>query len=108
MAGEWRRRQRRAKSVPGSVWVVLGGLVLLVALITLFAVRGVRIADLRGHLASAEQAYQAAVSERTALDHRFALRDDLSVIEDEARRQLGWILPGEIRVVFLNRAEEME
>lgn len=107
MAGEWRRRtQRRSKSVPGRVWVALGGFVVLVALITLFSVRGVRIRGLQGRLEGAEQAYQVAVALRVELEQRLAQRDDLSVIEDAARRQLGWILPGEIRAIFVDRTEE--
>jgi cell division protein FtsB len=39
------------------------------------------------------------------LENRLALKDDLSAIEDAAREQLGWVIPGEERVIFIDRPE---
>jgi len=72
----------------------------------LFTVRGIRILDLRGQLQSSLLGYDEAMIERQDLENRLALKDDLASVEDAARELLGWVMPGEERVIFIDRTEE--
>jgi cell division protein FtsB len=83
------------------LWVLLTCLVLLISLASVFAVRGFHILSLRQQIRASLLARDAALVEREALEHQLSLKDDLSAIEDAAREQLRWILPGEVRVVFV-------
>ncbi|MCK4571109.1 hypothetical protein KAT84_04065 [Candidatus Bipolaricaulota bacterium] len=80
--------------------IVLGGLIFL------FTVRGIRIRDLRYQLQSSLLGYEQALVERQDLESQLALKDDLASIEDAARERLGWVMPGEERVIFVDRTEE--
>ena len=75
--------------------------VVALAVVSLFTVRGVRIVQLRLHLQSSLLARDEALIAREALEYQLSLKDDLATIEDVARSELGWILPGEVRVVFV-------
>ena len=99
-----RRRDRAKRST--RLWLLLGGVVVLGALISLFTVRGIHILDLRHQLHSCLLGYDEAMVERQDLEHQLALRDDLAAIEDAARELLGWVMPGEERVIFVDRTEE--
>jgi cell division protein FtsB len=108
MVGGGRARSRsgaylRRPSEPRvrSGWRIIGAFLLLAAVVSLFSYRGARIVSLRRELLATITAQEQAIEQRAALESRLAQRSDPSVIEDEARRQLGWILPGEERVVFL-------
>ena len=81
---------------------MIGALVVAAALGTVFTVRGVRILHLRHRLEASRLAREEALAERNALERQLSLRDDLAAIEDVARSELGWILPGEVRVVFID------
>lgn len=87
-------------------WLLLGCAVVLGALISLFTVRGIRILNLRQQLQCSLLAHDEAMIDRQELDIRLALKDDLGAIEDAAREQLGWMMPGEERVIFVDRARE--
>lgn len=69
-------------------------------------VRGLRIRDLRQQLAASHVVYEQAWIDRAGLENRLASKDSLSAIEDAARQLLGWVLPGEERVIFVKRAAE--
>ncbi len=84
-----------------SVWRIIGAFLLLAAVVSLFSYRGALIVAFRRELLATVTAQEQAIEQRAALEQRLAQRSDPSVIEDEARRQLGWMLPGEERVVFL-------
>ena len=74
----------------------------MVGLVFLFTVRGLRIQDLRQQLQSSQLGYEQALVERQDLERHLALKDNLAAIEDAAREQLGWVMPGEERVVFVD------
>jgi len=60
---------------------------------------------LRHQLASSQAAYEQAWIDRESLEAQLALKDDLSTIEDAVRRKLGWVLPGEERIIFIHPDE---
>jgi cell division protein FtsB len=74
------------------------------SLISLFALRGVRIHTLRHQFESSQLGYGEAMAERQVLESQLALKDNLAAIEDAAREKLGWVLPGEERVIFIDPA----
>jgi len=75
-------------------------------LVFLFTSRGLLVRDLRHQIASSQVAYAQAWVERESLENHLALQDDLSAIEDAARTKLGWVMPGEERVIFIDRTED--
>ncbi|MCK5827696.1 septum formation initiator family protein, partial [Candidatus Bipolaricaulota bacterium] len=97
-----RNRAQRSKGP----WILLCCLLVLGGLASLFIVRGLRIHDLRQQLATSQLDYQQAWIDRDELEDRLASKDDLSAIEEAARQQLGWVLPGEERVIFIRRTDE--
>ena len=102
--GSSHRRNRAQRS--GSRWILLGCAIVLGGLVLLFTSRGLRIRDLRHQMASSQVAYEQAWIERENLENHLALQDDLSAIEDAARIKLGWVMPGEERVIFIGRTED--
>jgi cell division protein FtsB len=104
-AGEYSHRRKRAQR-SRSRWILLGCAMVVGGSLLLFTTRGLRIRDLRQQMASSQIAYKQAWIERENLEAQRASQDDLSAIEDAARSQLGWVLPGEERVIFINRAED--
>ena len=102
--GSSHRRNRAQRS--GSRWILLGCALVLGGLVLLFTSRGLRIRDLRHQMASSQVAYEQAWIERGNLENHLALQDDLSAIEDAVRTKLGWVMPGEERVIFVNRTED--
>lgn len=103
VGGSYRRYRVQRSKRP---WIWLCCLLVLGGLASLFIVRGLRICDLRQQLATAKLDYQQAWIDRAELESQLASKDDLSAIEEAARRQLGWVLPGEERVIFIDRADE--
>jgi len=112
MGGEWhtraaaggssRRRNAQRRRRP---WLLVVGSIALCALLSLFIVRGVRIRGLRQALVSAHDGTTEAMIERQDLERQLALKDDLTAIENAAREQLGWVLPGEERVFFVDPSD---
>ena len=107
MDGGWHNRSsvRRARRTERSLSRLRLAAILVVAvaiggLTSLFAIRGARIVALRHHLQATAVSQREALLEQQALRDRLAQKDDLTAIEDAARERLGWLLPGEIRVVF--------
>ncbi len=100
------RRQDLAQQ--RTLFLLLIGSVLIVGgLISLFTVRGFRILGLRQQLASSLLAYDRAMEERLVLENHLSLQDDLAAIEDAVRDRLGWVKPGEERVIFVDPAEAL-
>lgn len=99
-----RRRDRTGRS--RRLWVLLCCATVLGGLIFLFTVRGIRIRDLRHQLQSSLLGYEEVLIERQDLESQLALKDDLASIENAARERLGWVKPGEERVIFVDRTEE--
>ena len=102
--GVSRRRDRVQRS--RRLWLLLGCVIVLGGLVLLFTVRGIRILDLSRQLQSSLLGYDEAMIEREYLEDRLALKDDLASVEDAARERLGWVMPGEERVIFVDRTEE--
>lgn len=103
--------QRGRMASRRSRWTVAGAILVVLAFASAFAVRGLRILELRRQLQSSFLARDEALIQRENLEAQLALKDNLDTIEDMARSELGWILPGEVRVVFvdpetLDRSEE--
>jgi hypothetical protein len=96
------RRSRRTQSTR-TRWLVFGCVLMLGALISLFSLRGARILDLRQHIRTSLADYDTAMVEHEDLQAQLARKDNLTAIEDAARRLLGWVKPGEERVVFVDR-----
>jgi len=102
--GGSRRRDRAQRS--RSLWVLLCCVIVLGGLVSLFTVRGIRVLDLRHQLQSSLLGYEHAMIERQDLETQLALKDDLAAIEDAARDRLGWVMPGEVRVIFIDPTEK--
>lgn len=100
-AARTRRRDRTHRK--GQLWLLLMCVILLGALISLFTVRGLRITDLRRQLSSAIVGRSEALVVRADLESQLARQDDLDAIEDAAREKLGWVRPGEERVLFVDQ-----
>jgi|GEM_PF-570199 len=104
-AGEYSHRRKRAqRSRPR--WILLCCAIVVGGGVLLFTTRGLRIRDLRQQMASSQIAYEQAWIERENLETQLASQDDLSAIKDAVHRQLGWVLPGEERVIFINKADD--
>ncbi len=88
-----------------NLWILIVGIVLFGGLVSLFALRGAHIVALRHHLLSTAAAQQTALLDRQDLQDRLALKDDLTAIEDAARERLGWVKPGDVRVIFVGPQE---
>ena len=102
--GVSRRRDRVQRN--SRLWVLLCVAVVLGGLIFLFTVRGIRIRDLRLQVQSSLLGFEHALVERQDLESQLALKDDLATIEEFVRERLGWVKPGEERVIFVDRTEE--
>lgn len=102
--GDTHRRNRAQQS--RFRWILLSCAIVLGVLVFLFTSRGLSIRNLRHQLLSSQVAYEQAWIERENLENHLALQDDLSAIEDAARTKLGWVMPGEERVIFIQRTED--
>ena len=102
--GYSRRRDGAQRS--NRLWLLVGCVIVLGALISLFTVRGIRILNLRQQLQSSVLAHDESMIDRQDLEDQLALKDDLAAIEDAVREQLGWVMPGEERVIFVDRTKE--
>ena len=105
--GAARQRSKRAQQGKSrGRWLLLCCALLVGTLIFLFTTRALRIRELRQQLASAQTASEQALVEREELDARLAEQDDLEAIEDAAREKLGWVLPGEERIIFVYETDD--
>jgi len=88
------------------LWLLVGCVIVLGALISLFTVRGIRVITLRQQLESSLLAHNEAMIEQQDLENQLALKDDLDAVERAARERLGWVMLGEERVIFVDRTGE--
>ena len=99
------RTPRTARIAERRAWVVRGAAVLAACLmvfcLVVFVSRGLRLRSLRVELEAIHQEQAAALDRQEDLRAELALRDDLGAIEERARRLLGWVLPGEEKVLFI-------
>ncbi len=98
--------RRKRMQHPSVRWILLCCALTVCGLTTLFTVRGLQIQRLRHQLEASQEAIEQAWIDRENLEAQLALKDDLPTIEEAARRQLGWVLPGEQRVIFIDPADE--
>ena len=103
VGASYRRQHTQRSRRP---WILLCCALVFGALASLFIVRSLDIRALRRQLAQSHVAYEQAWIDRAQLETRLASKDDLSAIEDAARQLLGWAMPGEERVIFVNRGGE--
>lgn len=110
LGGERRRGSRRRVPTPARIHrtalaaialSMLAGLVL-----SLFIVQALEIRALRRDFQDLRDAQELATIEQTALRERLAERDDSAAIETAARERLGWVRPGEEKVIFIGKEEE--
>jgi cell division protein FtsB len=110
MGGRKRRSLHRGAAAPKrirrtglylAVFSVLGCLV-----VSLLILQALEIRSLRRGLQDLQAAQHEALIEQAALRERLAEKDDPEAVEEEARERLGWVLPGEEKVIFIGEEEE--
>lgn len=101
VASERHRRFRRAAWI--TIAVVVAGLVC-----SIFLVRWLDLRRLQTELEGIRADQQAALVEQDRLRAELDRRDDPEAIEDRAREELGLVLPGEEKVIFVDAEEETE
>ncbi len=74
--------------------------------LSLFILQALEVRSLRRELQDLHAAQQRALTEQAALRERLLEKDDPQAIEEEAREQLGWVLRGEEKVIFIGEEEE--
>ena len=113
MRGERRTRRvahtrTQARVSRGLLLLLCGGTLVAGLLIVMFSLRAVQIGNLRDDLDRMDIDLQAAVLARAELETQLASQDDLDAIETAARELFGWVMPGEIKVIFVEPAREVE
>ena len=73
--------------------------------LSLFILQSLKIRALRNELVVLQEAEQQARLEQGTLRARLAEADELAAIEAAAREQLGWVLRGEEKAVFIGEEE---
>ncbi len=101
----WARAKRLFERVTGDRRrrvIVLGSVFVLVAtLAAIFVSRQVAIAGLRHEIARLEAQQAEATAQQKELRADVASTSDPKTLEDEARRRLGLVKPGEEKVFFV-------
>jgi len=113
MRGERRTRRvahtrTQARVSRGLLLLLCGGTLVAGLLIVMFSLRAAQIGNLRDDLHRMDIDLQAAVRARAELETQLASQDDLDAIETAARDLFGWVMPGEIKVIFVEPAREVE
>jgi len=113
MRGERRTRRvahtrTQARVSRGLLLLLCGGTLVAGLLIVMFSLRAAQIGNLRDDLHRMDIDLQAAVLARAELETQLASQDDLDAIETAARDLFGWVMPGEIKVIFVEPAREVE
>lgn len=80
------------------VWALLA---ILLLLSFLYLGRTFEIRRLQGDLSTLAQQAKGALATQEELRARLALQNDPAMIEEEARRLLGLVKPGEEKVIFI-------
>jgi cell division protein FtsB len=110
MVGGRRRPVHRgaatSKRINRTVLYLVAFSVLGCLVVSLFILQALEIRSLRRGLQDLHAAQQQALVEQAALRERLAATDDPDAIETEARDRLGWVLPGEEKVIFIGEEEE--
>jgi len=106
MIGGARRRSlhrvtRTPKRSRRAVLYLVASVALTGLIASLFILHAVEIHTLRRELRDLQAAQQAARIEQEVLRERLAQKDDPGAIEEEARARLGWVMPGEEKVIFI-------
>jgi len=109
MGGRNRRAVRRDRLTPRwlrrpLVYTMAVAIVAGLAL-SLFILQSLKIRALRNELVVLQEAEQQARLEQGTLRARLAEADELAAIEAAAREQLGWVLRGEEKAVFIGEEE---
>jgi len=95
-----RRGESRVRLSP-RLWVALSLLAIGALIVTLFVSRQIEIARRERRLDHLELAQIEASRSQTELRDRLASADDPAAIEQVARERLGLVMPGEIKVIFV-------
>ena len=105
--GDAGQRSKRAQQSNSRIrWLLLCCAIVLGTLVFLFTTRALRIRGLRHQLASSQVGLEQALIDREDLEARLAEQDDLAAIEEAAREQLGWVRPGEERIIFVYESDD--
>lgn len=113
MKGERRTRRvahtrTQGRVSRGLLLLLCGGTLVAGLLIVMFSLRAVQIGRLRSEIERMGFDLQAAMLARTGLEEQLGSQNDLDAIETAARELFGWVLPGEIKVIFVEPAREVE
>ena len=95
-----RRGESRVRLSP-RLWLALALLVVSALIVTLFVSRQLEIARRERRLDQLELAQIEASQTQLELRDRLASADDPVAIEQAARERLGLVMPGEIKVIFV-------
>ena len=95
-----RRGESRVRLSP-RLWLALALLVVSALIVTLFVSRQLEIARRERRLDQLELAQIEASQAQLELRDRLASADDPVAIEQAARERLGLVMPGEIKVIFV-------
>ena len=96
-----RRRGENRVHLSPRFWLTLSLLVACALIVALFVSRQVEIARRQHRLDQLELAQVQASEEQKELRDRLASADDPAAIEQVARERLGLVMPGEVKVIFI-------
>ena len=101
-----RRRKRTERAAPrihrtSNLALATAALVIVTLISYVFISRHIEIVHRTKLLAEIGIAQEAAAAEQVKLRDRLATADDPDAIELHARRRLGLVFPGEVKVVFV-------
>jgi len=82
-------------------WLALAAIATICFIAFVFISRQVEIARRNRRIGDLTSAHVIALDEQSALREQLASADDLDAIELEARKRLGLVLPGEVKIVFV-------
>ena len=113
MRGERRTRRvahtrTQGRVSRGLLLVLCSGTLIAGLLVVMFSLRAGQIGRLRGGIERMRIDLQAALQVHTQLESELARQNDLDAIETAARELFGWVLPGEIKVIFVEPSREVE
>ena len=95
------RTVRQTLRLTPQAWLTLDVLGTLCFLAFVFVSRQLEIGRRARWIADLSQAHVVALEDQAGLRDQLASANDLDAIEYEARKRLGLVLPGEVKVVFV-------